>query len=1154
MVMCFVLGLPCSGETLLSNSGALTSTTGPNPQWYNNGIDPDGKTGTCLYPHAVSGSSYGALGFDSTSYNPDQGRIGFWYKPGQTTGNIIFCMGGDPGVGGNSNFLGLYQNWFWGNNYPVVAASIGGNTWGYMTYPASQSWTWDTGRWYFIEIAYKMCNSTSDFINLYIDGVKQTGFNGSEYRNITAQPRGDMSWAGYTNYSYYHSPARFDDIMIKDTATRTLLLNHGQTTSAIGPDPILEKQTDTNGKFGNNSLYPHAVPGSSYGSLGFPSSAYNPQKGTIEFWYKPDQTTGNIIFNVGGNPESSAQSNILTLYQNWWWGNNYPVAASSMDNVNWGYLTYTEASSRWIWDTSRWYHIAVTYKTQGTSTDFVNLFIDGKLQYACNGYPQRSITSSPTGDIWFAGFMADSFWYSASAARFDEIRIMDDIIYTEDFTPPTAEFGEYTASGRDKGSSFADRQEQLRAVVAAGNNVVTRAIPQAKRYPRDCILASWINSNTSCALSLSAARNEVEGAQFVVVPLHTTPDTLTYTLTATDLTGPGGATIAASNIKLQQVGYIPTINNGGVYSGYYADALMPSGTLTVKADCITPVYVRVKVPTGTAAGNYTGTISFQGGQTAATISLHVYHFTLPDVGHIKTSFWLSRAQIEKYFGMTESIPWATHQTWLQAVCDARLSPIDYTEGAINDWFKIILEDDGSVTPDLSDWIKYANFICSRNATAINLGTSHWFGFELDSKNAVRRSDNQIVPLNQAQRESAVKKWLNAAQSYLRGNGWDSKGYVQGFDEPHAPDQWSVMQRHYTAMRLMEPNTKYLVPFGSLGEAGPYKDIIDIWVPRNGAGYGPAPNDPIRANHKSSNSKGENWTYACWEGSKSIIHNSQFVNRRYLWESWGKGSDCMDGILYWGVNQWGFNPFGVNTPVPTNQTRWPSCDWTYLADRYNMTVQGDGLYFYVHEDGTPCPRMALELIREGLEDFEYFHLLNQRDPNNALLNSIGTVGTAEEMGTLRDNIAAEIERVTINDKAMDNWKYARFGADANNPAISGDSMVNNTAGISNLMAYALGANPYTATADVLPTGGIQRVSNVNYPKLSFTRNPSATDITYTVEGSPDLSGSNWSTISTFSNGTWSPSSNVMETSGTTTVWDTTPMNSAPRRFMRLKVIH
>jgi hypothetical protein len=105
-----------------------------------------------------------------------------------------------------------------------------------------------------------------------------------------------------------------------------------------------------------------------------------------------------------------------------------------------------------------------------------------------------------------------------------------------------------------------------------------------------------------------------------------------------------------------------------------------------------------------------------------------------------------------------------------------------------------------------------------------------------------------------------------------------------------------------------------------------------------------------------------------------------------------------------------------------------------------------------------------------------------------------------------------------------------------------------------VSRALGVNPYTATAGVLPTGGIQRVSNVNYPKLSFTRNPSATDITYTVEGSPDLSGSNWSTISTFSNGTWSPSSNVMETSGTTTVWDTTPINSAPRRFMRLKVIH
>jgi hypothetical protein len=133
-----------------------------------------------------------------------------------------------------------------------------------------------------------------------------------------------------------------------------------------------------------------------------------------------------------------------------------------------------------------------------------------------------------------------------------------------------------------------------------------------------------------------------------------------------------------------------------------------------------------------------------------------------------------------------------------------------------------------------------------------------------------------------------------------------------------------------------------------------------------------------------------------------------------------------------------------------------------------------------------------------------------------------------------------------------WSYTYFGLSASNAQVSGDMIVNNQAGIKNLMAYALGANPYTANFDLLPTSGMASLSGSKCLTLKFKRNTSASDITYTVQGSSDLS--TWTTISSYSGGAWTPSANVTDAAGVVTVQDTMPMNLAPRRFMRLQVAH
>lgn len=138
-------------------------------------------------------------------------------------------------------------------------------------------------------------------------------------------------------------------------------------------------------------------------------------------------------------------------------------------------------------------------------------------------------------------------------------------------------------------------------------------------------------------------------------------------------------------------------------------------------------------------------------------------------------------------------------------------------------------------------------------------------------------------------------------------------------------------------------------------------------------------------------------------------------------------------------------------------------------------------------------------------------------------------------------------------SIQSWQFVYFGLSATNSLISGDTVANNQTGIDNLIAYATGADPYTVTVATLPASGLTTVSGTNYLTLSFSHNPCATDLSYIVEGSIDLTGS-WSAISTFSSGSWNPASYVTETSGTAIIQDSTPLGSVPQRFMRLRVVH
>ena len=140
---------------------------------------------------------------------------------------------------------------------------------------------------------------------------------------------------------------------------------------------------------------------------------------------------------------------------------------------------------------------------------------------------------------------------------------------------------------------------------------------------------------------------------------------------------------------------------------------------------------------------------------------------------------------------------------------------------------------------------------------------------------------------------------------------------------------------------------------------------------------------------------------------------------------------------------------------------------------------------------------------------------------------------------------------ISSPAIDTWRNTQFGANASDPAIGGNTADPDRDAIPNLMEYALGGNPNTASPAVLPT--LSRSGQ--QLQISFVR-IAPTDVTYVVEASPDLIA--WMPICTLpANGTaWTGTAAATETgTGATrnvTVLDSVSINSSTERFLRLRV--
>jgi len=430
------------------------------------------------------------------------------------------------------------------------------------------------------------------------------------------------------------------------------------------------------------------------------------------------------------------------------------------------------------------------------------------------------------------------------------------------------------------------------------------------------------------AAVIAAAGREYEGFQIAITPL--TKDLEGVRLELEDLVeAKGRHQLEARHLTWRLVGYVET--RKPYYQvdrvGWWPDPLVPVEAFTARRGAVTPVWVTAYVPPGTPAGTYVGRIHVVPGnalRASVDLRLRVFGFDLPVTSSLKTAFnfyphrmrqWHPRRMEESLEAWRERMR-RLEQTYYLAMLRHRISPILYAD------------------PLAGDFDATVGALVRQGLTAFAIGP---YG-----------AAHAAWPRGAEEEAKAVERLRLSAQA-LRKKGLLDRAYLYTWDEPAPglPD----MARAAALVRRAGPQLKNLVTFYAPvhpEEHQAWTKDVDIWVPRINR-YEPALHQPLQKAGK------EVWIYVAGvsEPFPTLVLDFQAMPYRIIpWMLW---KHQITGLLYWCVNFWRVNPWRDTMTYP-NQN-------------------GNGSLFYPGEDG-PVESIRLEVLRDGIEDYEYFAALGR----------------------------------------------------------------------------------------------------------------------------------------------------------------------------------
>jgi hypothetical protein len=507
-------------------------------------------------------------------------------------------------------------------------------------------------------------------------------------------------------------------------------------------------------------------------------------------------------------------------------------------------------------------------------------------------------------------------------------------------------------------------------MLVAGAPAPARSAPAAKVWAASAmekIRPSEPARATSVA-RIAAARNEFEAFQVVI-----TGSARNVRATASALTGPDGAEIAAPRLYRESLLNLTRASAPDGATGKFPDALVPdvdeianerrnAFPFDTRGPESRALWAEVFVPPGAAPGLYRGDVRVDYGGRSATIAveLTVWAFDLPSTATLRSAFGLSWGSLPAGHGISASDAAAF------AILRAR-----YGRLALDHRLTISRHDDGS-------WADLAHF-------------DRYYGPLMDGTAETRLEGARLTAVEYLGNLEDTANMARWASHYRAREGWFERLFQYTCDEP--PYQgcgWSDIARRAQAAKAADPELRTLVTTTiQEADANGASQLLDLVVPvvnfvddKSGgyAGNQRWKYDPFL----ESDSLNEVWMYqscmshgcggssAYFTGWPSYMVDASAVRNRAM--QWLAFKYEATGELYW----------------DTTYAYLSGDPWTSV---WEFDGNGDGTLFYpgtpAKIGGTthvPVASIRLKMIREGMEDYEYL----------SLLAALGDPGLAEDI--------------------------------------------------------------------------------------------------------------------------------------------------------------
>lgn len=480
----------------------------------------------------------------------------------------------------------------------------------------------------------------------------------------------------------------------------------------------------------------------------------------------------------------------------------------------------------------------------------------------------------------------------------------------------------------------------------------------------------------------SGARNERESLQWAI----RSPKTIRNVRVEVDApVGPGGAKL--TDLDINVVGYVPIDHPTSYYQshapawhrkvpdqpgqcdgwpGLWPDPLLPQNTLDLEANVTRAVWVTVGVGKDAPAGEYQGRLRLVcGAQALAEVPfrLRVWDFTLPDESHVAAIYDVRLGRHEELWGKSLD---EIYPEIVRFMARRRLCPDTIRPGPT---FQC---KDDQITADFTDFDKAAAWYFDelKLPYAYTPWEFYLFGWGHPPKAVFGQKPYPGEPpyegADRSRLRSEYKKVYQACLKtfweHLRKKGWDKRVILYISDEPF--DRHEHIRQQMKALCGMIHEVSPTIPiYSSTWHHVPDWDgYLDVW----GIGhYGIVPPEKMAQLRQAGariwfTTDGQMCTDTPYCAVERLLPHYCFKYGAEAYEFWGAAWLTYDPYR-----------FGWHAYIPQSDEPGRSY-WV----RY---PNGDGFLIYPGKPiGYPglVSSIRLEQAREGVEDYEYLHLLGQ----------------------------------------------------------------------------------------------------------------------------------------------------------------------------------